>query len=288
MVKKYSDLCMELRRTLAKNGDLQPALTARELVAAASEKTMEQLLRDMQLYATDEAIRRLRDLESRYLQGEPLAYLLGRWSFYGLPMVVAPEVLIPRDDTMVVTALALEAIKETENPRVLDLCTGSGCIGVAIAHFRPDARVTMADISLAALQVAKDNAALNNVSKRVNLLQVDACQPAPAFLGEFDVIVSNPPYITGAEMLELDTSVKDYEPHLALFGGDDGLDFYRHICRNFRPCLKEDGCLCFEFGMGQETAVGDILKENNFEDLTFCRDTSNIMRAVMARKNGKE
>lgn len=288
MVKKYTDLCMQTRKVLKDGGDFQPAVTARELVAAAAGKTMEELARDMQLYATEQATQKLQEMVCDYLQGKPLAYILGQWSFYGLPLLVTPDVLIPRDDTMVVTALALEAVKDIDQPRVLDLCTGSGCIGVAIAHFHTGARVTMADVSEAALKVAKQNAAQNHVQNRVNLVLADCRQRASSFLGMFDVIVSNPPYITPEEMEALDVSVKDYEPHLALYGGDDGLEFYRQICKNFAPCLKDGGSFCFEFGMGQEEKVGAILKENNFEDLVFCRDTSNIIRAVMARKKGKE
>lgn len=288
MVKKYADLLMDARRQISKMGESDSAVTARQLLAFAAEKSMEELLRDMQLYAPDLVSERFEAVLQEYMQGKPMAYILGQWSFFGLPMKVTPDVLIPRDDTMVVTALALEALKDRENPRVLDLCTGSGCIGIAIAHNMPGARVTLADISDAALKVAKENVGYNRLTGKISVVKVDCREEAPAFLGKFDVIVSNPPYITGDEMLALDTSVKDHEPHLALHGGEDGLDFYRAICRNFQSALTDDGCLCLEFGLGQETAVSAILRENNFEDLLLCRDTSNIIRAVMARKNGKE
>ena len=144
------------------------------------------------------------------------------------------------------------------------------------------------DISDEALKIAKENAAANGLTGKVSVVKADCREPAPAFLGKFDIIVSNPHYITAAEIEALDTSVKDYEPSLALYGGDDGLDFYRYICKNYRDALNEGGCLCLEFGMGQESAVEAILKENNFGDLQFSRDTSNIIRAVLARKNRKE
>lgn len=288
MVKKYADLCMEARREIAKSDGEQAGTIARELLSFAADKTMEELLRDMQLYAPEQVVFRFTSVLKDYLQGKPMAYILGEWSFFGLPMKVTPDVLIPRDDTMVVTALALEALKDRENPRVLDLCTGSGCIGIAIAHNSPSARVTLADISDAALKVAKENVSLNKLTGRVSIVKADCREMAPTFLGKFDVIVSNPPYITAEEIRNLDHSVKGYEPHLALHGGEEGLDFYRHICRNFRCALTEDGCLCLEFGMGQEDAVSGILRENNFGDMLLCRDTSNIIRAVMARKMGKE
>lgn len=284
MVKRYSELCVDVRKAITSIDGEQSGITARELVAFAASKTMEELARDMQLYATDQAILKLQEIVEQYLQNKPLPYILGQWSFFGLPMNVSPDVLIPRDDSMVVTALAMEELKKLENPRVMDLCTGSGCIGITIAHHLHGARVTLADISDAALKIAKENVNLNRLTGKVSVVKIDCRQPAPGFLGKFDLIVSNPPYITTSDIMGLDPSVKNYEPHLALHGGEDGLDFYRHICRNYRDTLAENGCLCFEFGMGQENAVSEILKENNFGDLLLCRDTSNIIRAVIARK----
>lgn len=288
MVKRYSELCMDARKTIFVMDGEQAGITARELVAFAAGKTMEELARDMQLYAPDHVIHKTQEVVAEYLQNKPLAYILGKWSFFGLPMKVSQDVLIPRDDSMVVTALALEELKKRENPRVLDLCTGSGCIGIAIAHHLHGARVTLADISDDALKIAKENVNLNHLTGKVSVVKVDCKEPAPAFLEKYDLIVSNPPYIAASDILHLEPSVKDYEPHLALHGGEDGLEFYRHICRNFYDVLTDDGCICFEFGIGQERDVSDILKENNFEDLLLCRDTSNIIRAVIARKKRKE
>ncbi len=284
MVKKYSQICMELRRRLAAAEPETALSVSRELTAKAAGKTMEELLRDLDLFAPDSAALLAETYLEEYLAGKPLAYILGEWSFYGLPMKVTEDVLIPRDDTAAVTELALEALTGVEKARVLDLCTGSGCVGVAIAKLRPTAWVTLADISDAALRVARENAALNGVSRRINPVRADALQEAPGFLSGFDLIVSNPPYITAAEMEQLDVSVREHEPHLALYGGEDGLDFYRAICQNYRRALKPEGLLCFEFGMGQEQAVGEILLVNGFGELRFRRDASNIIRAVMARK----
>lgn len=288
MVKRYSELCMDARKAISVMDGEQAGITARELVAFAAGKTMEELARDMQLYAPVHVIHKTQEVVAEYLQNKPLPYVLGKWSFFGLPMKVSQDVLIPRDDSMVVTALALEELKKRENPRVLDLCTGSGCIGIAIAHHLHGARVTLADISDDALRIAKENVNLNHLTGKVSVAKVDCKEPAPAFLGKYDLIVSNPPYIAASDILHLEPSVKDYEPHLALHGGEDGLEFYRHICRNFYDVLTDVGCICFEFGIGQENEVSDILKENNFEDLLLCRDTSNIIRAVIARKKRKE
>lgn len=284
MVKTYSQICAELRGRLSATEPETALPVARELTAKAAGKTVEELLRDLPLYAPDRAAQRAQEYLLQYMAGKPLAYILGEWSFYGLPMKVTEDVLIPRDDTAAVTDLALEALAALENPRVLDLCTGSGCIGITVAKKVPLAWVTLADFSQAALEVAKENAALNGVSRRINPVWADALQSPPAYLCNYDLLVSNPPYITGEEMKALDVSVREHEPHLALYGGEDGLDFYRSICRNYRSVLKPEGVICFEFGMGQDAAVGEILEENGFGDLRFRRDASNIIRAVIARK----
>ena len=147
---------------------------------------------------------------------------------------------------------------------------------------------TKADVSLDALAVAKENTALNKLTGRVRCVQADALKPAFPFLGKFDLIVSNPPYITGQEMLELPVSVKDYEPHLALYGGEDGLEFYRAIAQNFAPALKPGGYLCFEFGMGQGDDVCQILTENGYTILDRTRDYNSRERAVLAQYGRKE
>ena len=228
-------------------------------------------------------------LIQRYLQGEPLAYILGEWEFYGLKLYVDPHVLIPRDDTCAVTTLAInQGLYLQEAPRILDLCTGSGCIGLAIASRVKDARVTLADVSKDALAVAKRNVTRNHLSARVSCVQADALTPPSAFLGKFDMIVSNPPYITVAEMRELPKSVNDFEPHLALCGGDDGLVFYRSIINNYTQALKPGGCLCFEFGMGQGDAVCRLLLDKGYTILERSRDYNDIERAVIAQFGRKE
>ena len=174
------------------------------------------------------------------------------------------------------------------NPRVLDLCTGSGCIGLAIANRVKDAKVTLADLSKEAMQVAKKNITDLKLSGRVACVQVNALEQPPAFLGKFDMIVSNPPYITTAEMEQLPDSVAKYEPHMALHGGEDGLDFYRAIIENYKQALKPRGCLCFEFGMGQGDAVCKLLEENGYTILERSRDYNDRERAVLAQLPRKE
>ena len=260
------------------------SLMARNLLCHVTGKTPEQVISDRMLYASDQWCEQMRIATDRLLSGEPLAYVLGKWEFYGLPLQVDSRVLIPRDDTCAVTDLAIKyGLSLKTGPRILDLCTGSGCIGLAVASRIKDARVTLADISKDALAVAKANITNLKLSARVSCLQASALEQPKPFLGKFDLIVSNPPYITGKEMRELDASVKDFEPHLALYGGEDGLDFYREISKNYKNALQPGGLLCYEFGMGQGDAVCQILNENGFTILERSRDYNNIERAVIAR-----
>ena len=286
MVKTYSQLYMDTRQTLMQANDVQEAgFIARQLLCHMIGKTWEQVITDSAMYAPQEVCDQLPFLAVRVLKGEPLAYILGEWEFYGLKLYVDRNVLIPRDDTCAVTELAIAAASQIEGkPRILDLCTGSGCIGLAIADRVKNARVTLADISREALAVAKKNITRNQLSARVSTVTVNALEAPNAFLGNFDLIVSNPPYITAQEMEALDDSVSQYEPHLALFGGDDGLKFYRAIAENYINALRPGGYLCFEFGMGQGDAVCEILEKNQYTILERSRDYNDRERAVIAQR----
>lgn len=290
MVKTLSELYIQTRKALLATEDADRAsFMARELICHATGKTREQVISQREQYVSESVCAQVGMLANRLLVGEPLAYVLGEWDFYGMKLTVNPHVLIPRDDTCAVTDLAIhQALFLDSNPRILDLCTGSGCIGLAVASRVKDAKVTLADISRDALQVAKKNIAAQKLSGRVACVQVDALDKPSPFLGKFDLIVSNPPYITSNEMAQLPKSVADFEPHLALHGGDDGLHFYRAIAENFTASLKPGGYLCFEFGMGQGDAVCSILEENGFTILERSRDYNDRERAVLARYNRKD
>lgn len=290
MVKQYGELYQDTRRALLETETPEDAgVLARMLICHVSGKDHARFLADRDLYAGETVVEGVEKGLKRLLAGEPIAYILGQWEFYGLPMMVSPKVLIPRDDTCAVAELAIkQALFLDKDPRILDLCCGSGCIGLAVASRVKDAKVTLADVSLDALAVAKENAALNKLTGRVRCVQADALKPAFPFLGKFDLIVSNPPYITAREMLELPVSVKDYEPHLALYGGEDGLQFYRSIASGFAPALKPGGYLCFEFGMGQGDDVCRILEMNGYTILERTRDYNDRERAVLAQYGRKE
>ena len=285
MVKTYSQLYLDTRKTLLATEDAQTAgYIARQLLCHISGKSQEQILTDRDVYTSEEICAGVDSAAARILAGGPLAYVLGEWEFYGLPLYVDKNVLIPRDDTCAVAELAIrQTLFLKKDPRVLDLCTGSGCIGLAVANRVRDARVTLADISREALAVAKKNIARNRLSARVSCIQADALGKPSPFLGKFDLIVSNPPYITSAEMETLPGSVRDFEPHLALHGGDDGLIFYRAIAENYKETLKPGGWLCFEFGMGQGDHVCDILTMNGYTILERSRDYNDRERAVIAQ-----
>lgn len=285
MPKTYNELYLALRQRLRDAGVDAHALEARLIVAGAAGKTPEKLLQDLQLYASDEIEQRVDALAARRLSGEPAAYLVGRWGFYGLDFAVTPDVLIPRMDTEVLVDCALARLRgKTELARVLDLCTGSGCIGCAIASALPQSRAVLADISAPALAVARENIAALGLAGRVTAEQLDVrCDP-PRALGSFDMIVSNPPYIRDDEMPKLDASVRDYEPALALAAGADGLDFYRAIAEKWTPLLRLGGWMLLEVGEGQAPDVTALLRRAGLRSLGTARDTAGTERVVFGRK----
>ena len=285
MVMKYSELYRQARKALL---EIEPAhqagVTARELLSFVSGKSAAELLADGEKYADGRVVQALEDAVNRMVKGEPLAYILGEWEFYGLKLYVTPDVLIPRDDTCALAEIAIrQALFLDSNPRILDLCTGSGCIGLAIASRVKDAKVTLADLSREALAVAKKNVALHHMGGRVSCVQADAMAEPSSFLGMFDMIVSNPPYIDEKDMASLEVSVKDFEPHMALYGGTDGLDFYRSITEKYRHILKPGGYLCYEFGEEQGDDVCEILAANGFTVRQRVKDYCGTERAVIAQ-----
>lgn len=290
MVKQYGQLYHDTRRTLLETESVQDAgVLARMLICHVSGKSQTQFLADRDLYASEKIVDGVEAGLKRLLEGEPIAYILGQWEFYGLPLRVTPDVLIPRDDTCAVAELAIrKALFLDQDPRILDLCCGSGCIGLAVAKRVKDAKVTLADLSQEALAVAKENVTLNKLGGRVRCVRADARKPAFPFLGKFDMIISNPPYVTAEEMEQLPHSVRDYEPRMALYGGEDGLDFYRSIAINFAPALRPGGYLCLEFGMGQGDSVCRILEEQGYTILERTRDYNDRERAVLAQYGRKE
>ena len=280
MAITYNNLYLDIRQQLKKSGIDAATLEARELVCFGTGKTREELARDGSLYASPEVERRVRDLVDRHLAGEPVAFLIGEWEFYGLPLDISRDVLIPRPDTDVLVEKAIAYCDILPECRVLDLCAGSGWIGLALAAQFKNSRVVLGEYSDAALKICRQNIRRNSLSGRVVPMQVDARHMPERALGEFDCIVSNPPYIPKADIDGLDVSVKDYEPHLALDCGEDGLDFYRRISEKWKEALRPGGRLYFEVGVGQADSVLRIMRAQGFGDIQIVKDYHDIPRVV--------
>ena len=280
MAITYNNLYLDIRRQLRGAGIEAATLEARELVCFGTGKSREQLQRDGGLYASPELERRVRDLVDRHLAGEPVAYLIGEWEFYGLPLDISREVLIPRPDTEVLAEQAINYLRTQGECRVLDLCAGSGCVGLAIASQVPQTRVVLGEWSDGALKICRQNIRRNGLSGRVVPMQADARDKPEKALGDFQCIVCNPPYIPRADIDGLDVSVKDYEPHLALDGGEDGLDFYRDISEKWKDALNIGGRLYFEVGIGQADSVLRIMRAQGFGDIQVVKDLHEIPRVV--------
>ena len=280
MATTYNNLYMDIRQQLRTAGVQASTLEARELVCFASGKTRQQLQRDGQLYVPPTVEEQARALVRRHLAGEPVAYLIGEWEFYGLPLDIDPQVLIPRADTETLVDCALPFLRGQAGSRVLDLCAGSGCIGLAVASQVADCRVTLGDISEGALRICRQNIRRNDLSDRVAPLQVNAMAAPPRQLGTYDCILCNPPYIPTGDIAGLDVSVRDFEPHDALDGGEDGLDFYRAVSSLWREALHTGGMLFFEVGIGQADDVLRIMRSFGFGDLEITPDPAGIPRVV--------
>ena len=281
MATTYNNLYLDTRQRLREAGVEGAQLEARELLCHAAGKNREQFYRDMALYAPDPVEEKLAALVERRLAGEPVAYLIGEWEFYGLTLEVTPDVLIPRMDTEVLAERAILLARAAgEGARVLDLCAGSGCVGLAVAASVPTCRVVLADVSEAALKICKGNVRRNELNARVTCVQADALQKPDAALWDFDVIACNPPYIPTGDLAGLDVSVRDYEPRSALDGGADGLDFYRAIAAQWGSALRLGGSLLFEVGINQAMDVAALLEGSGFEDIQSTQDTQGIPRVV--------
>ena len=281
MAITYNDLYLDVRRQLRESGVEASTLEARELVCFGTGKSREELQRDSRLYASPEREAQVRRLVERRMAGEPVAYLIGEWEFYGLPLDISQEVLIPRADTEVLAEQAIAYIKTLGECRVLDLCAGSGCVGLAVASQCPQARVVLGEIDDSALKICRQNIRRNGLPARVSPVQMDAREKPARSLGEFQCVVCNPPYIPTGDIAGLEISVRDYEPHLALDGGADGLDFYRAVTREWREVLVPGGRLYFEVGIGQADPVLRLMRSQGFGDLQVVKDYHKIPRVVL-------
>ena len=216
-----------------------------------------------------------REQVRRRASREPLAYILGRTEFWSLPFKVTPAVLIPRPDTELLVEVALPLLVGAA--RVLDVGTGSGALAIALAHERPEWMVTAIDLSPAALAVAAENTRNNGVAERIH------CRPGDLAVlpgGPFDLVVANPPYIPSGDLAALMPEVRDFEPHLALDGGPDGLAAYRALARQAGDVLVPGGWLLVEVGLGQAANVQELFTAAGLTEIFTARDLAGIERVV--------
>jgi release factor glutamine methyltransferase len=228
----------------------------------------------------------LQDLVARRARCEPLQYILGEQEFYGLPLRVTPDTLIPRPETEHLVEAVLEASSRLHQPpRIVDVGTGTGAIALALAKNLPEARIYACDLSLAALEVAKDNALHLGLSERIEFRQSDLLAGyISTGSGDdlFDAVVSNPPYVPAGDAAEMQPDVRDYEPHMALFAGDDGLAIYRRLVVEAHTLIRPEGLLAMEIGFGQRNALAALLAA--WRGVRFVDDYAGIARVVLAEK----
>ena len=285
MPKTYNEMYIRLRQQLRDAGVEAYSLEARLIIAAAADKTQAELLRDMQLYSSSQVEARAEELARRSLSGEPVAYVTGAWSFYGLEFRLNRDVLIPRSDTEVLVETAVEQLRGRGELRILDLCTGCGCVGLALAHALPGSRVILMDNSEKALAVARENIWRLGMADQAQCLPADVNDVPSPELGSFDLIVANPPYVPTGELAELDRSVRDFEPWTALDGGEDGLDCIRAILKNWVSLLRRPGRLLMEVGEDQAPQVLRLLRAADLRQLGTARDSQGYDRVVFGKRS---
>ncbi|MBR4318738.1 MAG: peptide chain release factor N(5)-glutamine methyltransferase [Oscillospiraceae bacterium] len=232
---------------------------------------------------TPEQEKLLASMMQRREQGEPLQYILGEWEFYGLKIFVGKGVLIPRPETELLIDKILEFSKNRKNLKILDLCTGSGCIALALKKFLPDAEISAVDTSEKALSYAQKNIDFHHLE--IKLFHESVLNPEFAQqFQNYDIIVSNPPYLTSEEMADLQIEVQ-HEPAIALSGGSpDGTYFYQKITNIWKNSLKSGGLLAYEIGWKQASRVREILNSNAFQEIQVFQDYEHRDRVVTGRK----
>ncbi len=269
---------------LKKHESETPRLDAEILLAHARNCPRIALYTQFDEPLSDPVRAKMRELVQRRAQSEPVAYLVGHREFFSLDFDVTRDVLIPRPDTETLVMAVLDAAKPLAEPKILDLCTGSGCVAIAVAKNCPAAIVTATDLSPAALTVAKENAEKHKVDQRVTFQEGDLFA-AVGSEERFDIIAGNPPYVTTAELETLATDIRKYEPRQALDGGPDGLDVVRRIVRDAAAHLQPGGSIFLEISPEQGDAVQQIFTEaGTFTDLRAIKDLSGRTRVVGCRR----
>ncbi len=278
-----------------KKGLDRPRLLAEDLLAHVIGSTRLKLYTDPERLASEDERAQLRDLVQRALKHEPVQYLVGREHFFGLQMKVDRRVLIPRPSTQTIVEEVLQharaqsgGVAKGEGILIADICTGSGCIAIALLKNLPAARAVAADLSADALAVATENAHTHQVADRLDLLQGDLLTPLaqhPVARAERSLryLVSNPPYIPDHEWDAVEPNVKDHEPHLALRGGTDGLDFIRTVFTSGTPLLQPGGVIAVEVATSHAEAAADLARaQSRLRDIRIIADCDSLPRVILA------
>jgi release factor glutamine methyltransferase len=267
----------------ARISPIECTLDARLLAQHALGWTAERFLTDANGPEPDGFAERFGVLVARRATREPLAYITGFREFWGLELEVTPAVLIPRPATELIVETVLELFRGETTPLTLaDVCTGCGCVAIAIAHERRAARVVATDISDTALEVARRNAVRHGVSDRVTFTRTDILDGVD---GPFDIIAANPPYVVDGARPALQPEVRDFEPNVALFGGSDGLGLITRLVAEAPSCLRPGGYLIFEFGLGQDVEIEELIENAPHVSLIeLRRDLQGIARTAVVQR----
>ncbi|HAN10356.1 MAG TPA: hypothetical protein DCP90_07065 [Clostridiales bacterium] len=262
------------------------SLDAELIMSHVIHESRERILARLVCDISDTDIEKYLNLIDKRVCGCPLQYITNHQEFMSLDFYVDARVLIPRPDTEILVENVINHCKNKKNVVLLDMCTGSGCIAVTLAYYIENIRIIAVDISKEALDVAKHNAKCNNVTDKITFIQSDLFENLDKKdIKSFDIIVSNPPYIESGEIPILSKEVKDFEPKIALDGGDLGLDFYRLISKQSIEYLKDNGKLFYEIGYNQGNNVKNILLDNGFDNINIIRDLAGKDRVVVSVYN---
>lgn len=280
----YQSFLQTIRKQLQDFEVENATLECHELLCHCAGLKKAELFRDLAEELPQEVEEKVSALVARRLKNEPLAYLLHQWDFYGLTLKVTPDVLIPRIDTEILAQRGIQLAAQSGG-KVLDLCAGSGCIGLAIGKSIPTIEVVLGEISPPALEICLENIQSTGLGDRVSCQRMDCLQPPGEWLqDQFSLVVCNPPYIPTEDVAKLQPMVKDFEPNLALDGGADGLNYYRNIISHWKEVVKTGGYLLFEVGIHQCLMVESLMEGAGFQTLESIPDTQRIMRVVQGKK----
>lgn len=257
---------------------------AKLIFEKAFESELPRILMNRDSAVPENILKDIQDMAEKRRNGLPVQYIVGEWEFYGYPFKVGKGVLIPRQDTETLVDYVIEICRRNniKSPKIIDLCSGTGCIAITLKKEIPDSEVYALELSENALEYLEYNKKLNNAD--IKIIKADVLEDnSRKNLPVFDIIVSNPPYLTKQDMQELQKEVQA-EPESALYAGEDGLYFYKKITPLWKKSLKKGGIIVYEIGINQHDSVSDILKSDNFEKVEFIKDTAGIIRVVSAVK----